>query len=137
LPDGGGLPKPEKGINCGRWELPEEDGSTAWITEETLDWLQKREQEDRPWFAMVNMINAQFGRILNHLKQSGQFENTLIVFVSDHGEYLGCHGVWEKGLFAYEKNNNEQKRKRPSLRKTRPTQAQGAQLQLLDDATLS
>ncbi|MEX0325230.1 MAG: sulfatase [Puniceicoccaceae bacterium] len=51
---------------------------------------------------MVAGIDDQIGRILAALESSGQLENTLIIFTSDHGEYHGHHGFWGKGLPAYE-----------------------------------
>ncbi len=51
---------------------------------------------------MVAMIDDAVGRLLQTLESSGQAENTLVVFTSDHGEYHGHHGFWGKGLPAYE-----------------------------------
>jgi arylsulfatase A-like enzyme len=39
-----------------------------------------------------------FGRLIEKLKVRGEYENTLILYVSDHGDYLGDHGLWCKGL---------------------------------------
>lgn len=39
-----------------------------------------------------------FGRLLRKLKDRGQYDNTVILFLSDHGDYLGDHGLWCKGL---------------------------------------
>lgn len=54
------------------------------------------------YYAMVEQIDAQFGRILNVLLATGQVENTLIVFMSDHGELLGDHGLICKGCRFYD-----------------------------------
>jgi uncharacterized sulfatase len=51
---------------------------------------------------MVAMIDHEVGRILNALEASGQIDNTLVVFTTDHGEIHNHHGLWHKGLFAYE-----------------------------------
>lgn len=68
------------------------------------------------YYACVSFIDYQVGRILDALEQSGQMDNTLIVFTSDHGELLGdyhCYGkrsmhngparipmlVYQKGVF--------------------------------------
>jgi len=56
----------------------------------------------RAYIGMVNMLDTYIGRLLGHLEQRGQLENTLICFVSDHGEQLGRHGLWEKGICAYD-----------------------------------
>lgn len=53
-------------------------------------------------YGMVNLIDDQVGRILNHLEKLGLAENTLVVFTSDHGDYMGNHFFWFKGPFHYE-----------------------------------
>jgi arylsulfatase A-like enzyme len=42
------------------------------------------------------------GRILLHLEQLGLSENTLVVYSTDHGDWLGDHGLILKGPMAYE-----------------------------------
>lgn len=49
------------------------------------------------YYAMIEQIDDQFGRILDSLDQTGQRENTIIIFMSDHGEALGDHGLAHKG----------------------------------------
>jgi arylsulfatase A-like enzyme len=51
---------------------------------------------------MIAQIDDQFGRILKALEESGQRENTVIIFTSDHGESLGDHGLMYKGCRFYE-----------------------------------
>lgn len=54
------------------------------------------------YYAMVDLIDEQLGRIFAALDATGQRENTLIIFMSDHGELLGDHGLWPKGPFLYD-----------------------------------
>jgi choline-sulfatase len=54
------------------------------------------------YYAMVDLIDDQVGRILDTLDRTGQREDTLVVFTSDHGELLGDHGVYLKGPHFYE-----------------------------------
>ena len=54
------------------------------------------------YYAMIAQIDDQFARILKLLDESGQRENTLIIFTSDHGETLGDHGLVFKGCRFYE-----------------------------------
>ncbi len=54
------------------------------------------------YYGMMSFLDAQVGRILNHLDQAGLAEDTLIVFTSDHGHFLGQHGLVAKGPFHYE-----------------------------------
>ncbi|MBE2278493.1 MAG: sulfatase-like hydrolase/transferase [Rhodobacteraceae bacterium] len=46
---------------------------------------------------MISMIDAVAGRILGRLNDLGLTEDTLVVFTSDHGEFLGDHGLLRKG----------------------------------------
>ncbi len=48
------------------------------------------------------IIDDQLGRILQALEESGQRDNTIVVFTSDHGETLGDHGLVQKGCRFYE-----------------------------------
>ena len=54
------------------------------------------------YYAMIRLIDDQLGRILDALEDSGQAENTIVVFSSDHGETLGDHGLILKGCRFYE-----------------------------------
>jgi arylsulfatase A-like enzyme len=51
------------------------------------------------YMGLVKQIDDEIGRILAHLTQTGLIDNTLIVFTSDHGDYLGDHWLGEKDLF--------------------------------------
>lgn len=48
-------------------------------------------------YGMITMIDDQIGRILGELDRLGLRENTIIVFTSDHGDYMGDHGLMLKG----------------------------------------
>ena len=54
------------------------------------------------YYAMIKLVDDQVGRILQFLSDTGQRENTLVVFTSDHGEMLGDHGLIQKGCRFYE-----------------------------------
>ena len=54
------------------------------------------------YWAMVDLIDVQVGRILDALEHTGQRDRTLVIFTSDHGEMLGDHGIYLKGPFFYE-----------------------------------
>jgi uncharacterized sulfatase len=55
---------------------------------------------------MVALMDEEIGRILAALKDSGLYEDTLIVFTTDHGDYLGNHGFRGKGFPAFEEVYN-------------------------------
>ena len=46
-----------------------------------------------------NLIDDQVGRILQALEETGQAENTLVIFMSDHGDMLGDHGIYQGPTF--------------------------------------
>jgi choline-sulfatase len=48
------------------------------------------------YFALTTRVDDQIGRILSALERSGQAEDTLVVYTSDHGELLGEHALWNK-----------------------------------------
>ena len=54
------------------------------------------------YYAMIAQIDDQLARILEALEETGQRDNTVIVFTTDHGETLGDHGLLEKGCRFYE-----------------------------------
>lgn len=54
------------------------------------------------YYGMVSLMDHNIGLILDALEESGQAENTLVVFTSDHGHFIGHHGLVAKGPFHYE-----------------------------------
>jgi choline-sulfatase len=54
------------------------------------------------YWAMCDLIDRQAGRILDTLQQTGQLANTIVIYMSDHGEMLGDHGLYLKGEYFYE-----------------------------------
>jgi choline-sulfatase len=54
------------------------------------------------YYALCSLIDDQVGRILAALRDLGQEEHTIVVFTSDHGDYLGAHRLMLKGIPAFE-----------------------------------
>ncbi|MAJ98301.1 MAG: DUF4976 domain-containing protein [Flavobacteriales bacterium TMED288] len=48
------------------------------------------------YYSTISFVDAQVGRLLDHLKSSGLDKNTIVVFTSDHGYHMGEHGHWQK-----------------------------------------
>jgi len=48
------------------------------------------------YFGMIKCIDDNVGRILAALEQQGTLDNTLVLFSSDHGDYMGEHGIYNK-----------------------------------------
>ena len=73
---------------------PREQGfmiSTDQISDTTL------QQAIAHTYGMIEMIDDQVGRMLESLQQAGLKQDTLVIFTSDHGEFLGDHGLLRKG----------------------------------------
>ena len=48
------------------------------------------------YLALITEVDHHFGRIIAHLKSTGQYEDTIIIVTADHGEMLGDHHAWGK-----------------------------------------
>jgi arylsulfatase A-like enzyme len=53
-------------------------------------------------YGMISHVDACIGRVLEHLRSSGRIENTIVIFVADHGEYLGAHHLLYKAEWMVE-----------------------------------
>ncbi|MCC7369475.1 MAG: sulfatase-like hydrolase/transferase [Chloroflexi bacterium] len=49
------------------------------------------------YYAMIEMVDEHFGKILDHLERTGQLQNTIVIFSTDHGESRSDHGLTQKG----------------------------------------
>jgi choline-sulfatase len=70
-------------------------------------WVRKREREvgtdemrhiRRQYIAATELIDEEIGKILDKLEETGDADNTVIIFTGDHGEMLGDHGLFTKTL---------------------------------------
>ncbi|MDL2308630.1 sulfatase [Bacteroidales bacterium OttesenSCG-928-B11] len=69
--------------------------------EELTRWKYQRYMQD--YLTTIKSVDDNIGRLYNHLKENNLLENTLIVYVSDQGFYLGEHGWFDK-RFMYEES---------------------------------
>ena len=83
---------------------PELDGNKPWYCFRGISAMGQKATRElaAAYFGMVSLMDHHIGRILRHLEQTGMLDTTLIVFTTDHGDYLGNHGLWWKGLPTYE-----------------------------------
>ncbi len=55
------------------------------------------------YYAQMTFLDAQIGRIVDYLESIGEYDNTAILFTSDHGDYMGAHGgMYDKERPLYE-----------------------------------
>ena len=48
------------------------------------------------YWGLISFLDDNIGRVLAALERSGQADDTLVIYTSDHGEMLGDHGLWTK-----------------------------------------
>jgi arylsulfatase A-like enzyme len=78
---------------------PFNNGQMTGRDEELAPWPRTPEvvrQHLADYYSAIEFVDAQLGRMLAALKQSGQYERTIIVFASDHGLAIGSHGLFGK-----------------------------------------
>jgi choline-sulfatase len=51
------------------------------------------------YYGLITYLDDKIGRLLQALEETGQRENTLVIYISDHGEMAGEHGMWRKSNF--------------------------------------
>ncbi len=56
----------------------------------------------RCYYAMITQIDNSFGLILDKLKESGMYDDTLVIYTSDHGDMCGSHGMIDKHYVMYD-----------------------------------
>ncbi|OYN89518.1 sulfatase-like hydrolase/transferase [Parenemella sanctibonifatiensis] len=55
----------------------------------------------RHYLAFCSYEDALFGEVVAAVAESGQLDDTIFIYLSDHGDYAGDHGLWCKGLPAF------------------------------------
>ena len=68
---------------------------------EKMQWRYQRYMQD--YLACIAAIDENVGRLLDYLDKNGLTENTLIIYTSDQGFYLGEHGWFDK-RFIYDES---------------------------------
>jgi arylsulfatase A-like enzyme len=64
----------------------------------TMDELNLRQMR-ATYLAMITQVDDQIGRIIAHLKATGEYDQTLIIFTCDHAEMGGDHYTWGKETY--------------------------------------
>jgi arylsulfatase A-like enzyme len=58
----------------------------------------KHREALRHYLAYCTYVDALFGQVLKAMEESGELDDTLVLYTSDHGDYASEHGLWCKGL---------------------------------------
>ena len=53
----------------------------------------------RQYFAAISGLDEQFGRLISYLKETGLYEDTLVILSADHGDMMGSHGLMGKHVW--------------------------------------
>jgi arylsulfatase A-like enzyme len=76
------------------------DNGELTVRDEQLESWPRQEENMKEhlaqYYAMISHLDQQLGRVLDALEQSGQAENTIIVFTGDNGLAVGQHGLMGK-----------------------------------------
>lgn len=73
-------------------------------TRDRFGLLSRAEQEEalRHYYGFCSYEDALFGRLLDMLEARNLLGDTIVFYLSDHGDYAGAHGLWTKGLPCFE-----------------------------------
>jgi uncharacterized sulfatase len=71
------------------WSVPKAMDFSIFTDQDKKEFL-------RSYYAGITFMDAQVGKLLEALDRLGLAENTIIVFIGDHGYHLGEHGWWNK-----------------------------------------
>lgn len=80
--------------------------------------------------ACIAFIDSQIGLIFESLRQSGEWDNTIVVLTSDHGYLLGEHFMWGKAMLFEQCNRIPMVIRAPSI--TRPGSKTDSLMELVD-----
>lgn len=68
--------------------------------------IDEKKEALRHYYASITELDAELGKIVQLLKEKGQYEETIIVILTDHGDNMGAHQLYCKNISAFEKIYN-------------------------------
>lgn len=82
-------------------------GRPEFIRDQVANLMRNHSQDDLKrmlahHFALITVIDMEIGRVLDYLRETGEIENTIIVYTADHGDFAGEHGICNKNIGIYE-----------------------------------
>jgi len=94
------IPEAKCGAWAQRYENRSDDTNDIWHGKLAPEIIRQSRQA---YWGSVSFVDEQIGRILEVLEKRGILDETLIVFLSDHGDMLGDQNLWRK-TYAYEQS---------------------------------
>ena len=84
-------------------DLQDKPGIYQRLRKQIWEQLSESEIKDaiRHFWAYCTYLDDLFGQVLASLEQTGQGEDTLVLYCADHGDYCGDHGLFAKGIAAF------------------------------------
>ena len=76
-------------------DIPQNSGNRRTTANYQMD-LNQQKGTLRAYYASVSFVDALVGKILTALEATGQQDDTIVIFTSDHGYHLGEHDLWQK-----------------------------------------
>ena len=76
-------------------DIPENPANRRTTANYQMD-LNQQKGTLRAYYASVSFVDVLVGKILTVLEKTGQRDNTIVIFTSDHGYHLGEHDLWQK-----------------------------------------
>jgi choline-sulfatase len=68
-------------------------------TKEQFSLTEEEHKESiRRYLAFCSFEDSLFGQVLDAVEKKGIQDDTVIMYLTDHGDYMGAHGLWAKGL---------------------------------------
>ncbi|MBD3350363.1 MAG: sulfatase-like hydrolase/transferase [Candidatus Lokiarchaeota archaeon] len=94
---------PERPQHPANWEGKPKILKGIWENQNISNWSEDRWNELRAtYYGMCAKIDDCFGKLISALKENGQYNNTAIFFLSDHGDFAGDYGLVEKNQNTFE-----------------------------------
>ena len=76
-------------------DIPQNPGNRRTTANYKMD-VDQQKGVLRAYYASVSFVDALVGKMLSALEATGQRDNTIVIFTSDHGYHLGEHDMWQK-----------------------------------------
>ena len=84
----------EASLKRWKYETIQRNGYDGFDLKTEWDWRRMMAN----YYGLVTMVDNAVGKILDALEESGQADNTIVVYTSDHGDMMGDHALMEKGV---------------------------------------